>query len=79
MQPSNPWLHCHFCDHHDPVTDEPRGNRCNAPTVEILHWKDGRVSPACKDHGVQALDRHARKLLSCRQTIESFLEERGDR
>jgi len=54
---------CTFCREHDMATDTPVGPMCGAIAVEELHWRDGRISNACKDHGVAALDRDARTLL----------------
>ncbi len=47
---------CTYCAAYNMQTLEPIGPNCGAPAVEILVWKDGRTSPACIDHGVEALD-----------------------
>lgn len=57
------WARCAFRFDHDPETLEPRGRECGRPTVELLRWCDGRVSPACKRHGAKALTQEARALL----------------
>jgi hypothetical protein len=54
---------CCFHEHHDPVTEEPCGNKCNAPAVYAIVWNDGRVSPACELHGIDALDDNGRALV----------------
>jgi hypothetical protein len=51
---------CTFHFDHDPVTLAPRGRACEALGVEEIHWKDGRVSIACKEHGVDALTKDAK-------------------
>lgn len=47
---------CTYCAACDMQTLDPIGPECGAPAVEILRWKDGRTSPACIEHGVEALD-----------------------
>lgn len=54
---------CAFAEAHNPATLEPRGRRCGKPATREIHWKDGRVSPACPVHGLQALDEDARSLV----------------
>jgi hypothetical protein len=58
------WRRCSFKEHHNPVTLEPLGKECGRDAVELLVWHDGRVSPACKAHGVAALTEDARKLVN---------------
>ena len=51
---------CTFCFEHDPETLAPKGDACKAPGVDEIHWKDGRISVACREHGLDALDEEAR-------------------
>jgi hypothetical protein len=56
----------HTCAHHDafdPETFEPVGPACGEPAMQELYWHDGRVSPSCEKHGMQALDDDARALV----------------
>ena len=46
---------CTFRYDHDPATLAPRGRACKRSAVEEIHWKDGRTSVACREHGVEAL------------------------
>ena len=39
----------------DPETLEPRGPECGAEATQTIHWKDGRYSPGCEEHGLEAL------------------------
>lgn len=55
---------CAFHESHDPETMEPTGPPCGRSATEEIHWKDGRVSPACVAHGMQALDAAARALVT---------------
>jgi hypothetical protein len=55
---------CAFRPEHDLETDEPRGPACGAPATQEIHWRDGRVSPSCAKHGLRALDKAARALVS---------------
>lgn len=57
------WSTCAFTPDYDRVTLEPKGEQCGAPAVEWLHWKDGRVSPACSDHGLAALTPETHELV----------------
>jgi hypothetical protein len=54
---------CSFRESHDPETLEPLGPDCGKPATEEIYWDDGRVSAACSEHGVQALDEDARALV----------------
>lgn len=54
---------CTFCRDHDPATLEPLGKQCGRSAVEEIHWQDGRISNACRAHGLGALDADARALV----------------
>ncbi len=58
------WSSCAFKRGHDPLTLEPIGRECGEPAVEIIHWRDGRMSPACRIHGLLALTPDARRLVA---------------
>lgn len=62
---------CGFRFDHDPVTLLPRGRRCGRVAVEIIQWKDGRWSPACAAHGIQALTEDARYHVARVRTVEA--------
>lgn len=47
---------CGWCAAHVVQTEAPIGPACGAPAVELIHWRDGRVSAACADHGLSSLD-----------------------
>ena len=51
---------CTFRYDHDPATLAPRGRACKRSAVEEIHWKDGRTSVACREHGVEALTENAK-------------------
>lgn len=55
---------CGFHFDHDPTTEEPRGEQCEAAATHIITWVDGRTSVACPMHGSDVLDPDARKLVS---------------
>lgn len=54
---------CAFREDHDPDTLEPRGAVCGKPATQTIHWRDGRYSPSCAEHGLKALDDDAKKLV----------------
>jgi hypothetical protein len=57
------WERCgYFYDHH-PVSLAPMGRQCEQAAVEVLHWKDGRTSVACRKHGLSSLVPEARLLV----------------
>jgi len=54
---------CSFRYDHDPVTLAPRGRACESIAVEEIHWKGGKVSVACSEHGLNALADDAKALV----------------
>lgn len=46
---------CVFCFAHD-ANDNPLGPACGKPAAGAILWKDGRYSPCCEEHGLEALD-----------------------
>ena len=54
---------CTFMPFHDADTLEPLGPCCGERATQELYWQDGRISPACSRHGLQALDKEARVLV----------------
>jgi len=63
---------CCFHEDFDPVTLAPRGTKCTAAAVSAIVWKDGRVSPACAHHGVDALDEYGRELVKEVRPVKEF-------
>lgn len=64
MSPPNAdWSRCAYKKDYDRETLEPVGKECGRSAVEVIHWKDGRASPACRDHGRAALTEEARALV----------------
>lgn len=57
------WSRCAYKKDYDRETLEPVGKECGRSAVEVIHWKDGRASPACRDHGRAALTAEARALV----------------
>lgn len=56
-------LTCEFCfDHTEDLS--PSGPACGKPATQIIHWVDGRWSPACDQHGYCALDQLAKGLVA---------------
>lgn len=55
---------CGYRDAWDPVTLEPLGPECGARATEYINWKDGRTSAACPAHGMNALTRATKALVS---------------
>ncbi len=51
---------CQFCDEFDPGTLQPIGPVCGNSAVQVIYWKDGRISPSCGTHGLRALTLEAR-------------------
>lgn len=68
---------CTFRFDHDPATLTPRGRACTSQAVEEIHWKDGRTSVACKEHGVDALTDSARMLVA--RVVPLPLADRPDK
>lgn len=56
---------CAFHYEYDPETLDPRGAECGDRATHEIHWKDGRVSPACDAHGFDALDPYGKSLVEC--------------
>ena len=54
---------CAYRESYDPETLEPVGPECGKPATQELFWHDGRVSPSCPEHGLEALDDDARALV----------------
>ena len=63
---------CCYHNDYDPIDDTPRGNKCGAPAVQAIVWKDGRVSPACKDHGLDAIDPEVHRLIADVRPVEEY-------
>jgi hypothetical protein len=55
---------CAFRAAHDPDTLEPLGAACGERATQELYWQDGRVSPSCPVHGMEALTEEARALVT---------------
>lgn len=62
---------CTFRYDHDPATRAPKGRRCRAAAVEVIYWKDGRNSVACRNHGVDALTPEARAEILSTKRLET--------
>lgn len=55
---------CVYRDAFDPQTLEPIGPECGASATQTIYWKDGRVSTACRDHGIEVLAPSALALVA---------------
>lgn len=54
---------CAFKPFHDLAENRPFGPSCGKPATHHIVWKDGRYSPMCPEHGLEALDPDARSLV----------------
>lgn len=56
-------LSCSFRESYDPDTLEPIGPDCGRKAIQLIRWRDGRLSPACGKHGWEALTEEAQSLI----------------
>jgi len=54
---------CTFCSKHANDLSPDVGTMCGRPATQIIYWRDGRWSLACKRHGYSVLNQMAKKLV----------------
>lgn len=54
---------CQYRSDYDPKSLRPLGSACGKSATRMIHWRDGRMSPCCEDHGSNALPEETLKLV----------------
>lgn len=59
---------CCWTSDHDPMTLEAQPV-CDSEVTHLIHWRDGRMTGACANHGRDAFDDIVRSLMDAFEPI----------